>query len=77
MVEQIKDFMVNSFQIDRERIVPEAHLIDDLELTSLDIVDIAMFIEEEYGIVLEEEDLSELTTVQSFLDLLEKAQLER
>ena len=73
MVEQIKDFMVNSFQLDRSRIVPEAHLIDDLELTSLDIVDIAMFIEEEYGIVLEEDDLSELTTVQSFMDLLEKA----
>lgn len=76
MVEQIKNFMVNSFQIDRNRIVPDAHLIDDLELTSLDIVDIAMFIEEEYGIVLEEEDLSELTTVQSFLDLLEKAKEE-
>lgn len=77
MVEQIKDFMVNSFQIDRSRIVPEAHLIDDLELTSLDIVDIAMFIEEEYGIVLEEDDLSELTTVQSFMDLLEKAKEEK
>ena len=77
MIEQIKDFMVNSFQVDKDKIVPEAHLIDDLELTSLDIVDIAMFIEEEYGIVLEEDDLSELTTVQSFLDLLEKAQKEQ
>ena len=74
VIEQIKDYMVNNFQIDRDVIVPEAHLVDDLKLTSLDIVDIAMFVEEEYGIVLSEDDLSELTTVQSFVDLLESSQ---
>ena len=46
------------------------HLIDDLQLTSLDIMDVAMYIEEEFGIVLEEEDLADISTVQSFMDLL-------
>ncbi len=73
MIEEIKDYMVNNFQIDRDAIVPEAHLADDLKLTSLDIVDIAMYVEDEYGIVLGEEELSEVTTVQSFIDLLESS----
>ncbi len=72
MVEQIKDYIVTNFQIDKDSITPDAHLFDDLQLTSLDIVDIAMYIEEEFGIILEEEDLAEVSTVQSFLDMLEK-----
>jgi len=72
MVEQIKDYIVTNFQIDRDSITPDAHLFDDLQLTSLDIVDIAMYIEEEFGIILEEEDLAEVSTVQSFLEMLEK-----
>lgn len=71
MVEKIMDYMVETLQIDRERITPEANLFDDLQLTSLDLVDIAMYIEEEFGIVLEEEDLTDVSTVQSFLDKLE------
>ena len=74
MIEQIKEYMVNNFQIDESAITPDAHLIDDLQLTSLDIMDVAMYIEEEFGIVLEEEDLADISTVQSFMDLLEKQQ---
>ncbi|MBR6503792.1 MAG: acyl carrier protein [Firmicutes bacterium] len=74
MIEQIKEYMVNNFQIDESAITPDAHLIDDLQLTSLDIMDIAMYIEEEFGVVLEEEDLAEISTVQSFMELLEKQQ---
>ena len=74
MIEQIKEYMINNFQIDEAAITPDAHLIDDLQLTSLDIMDIAMYIEEEFGVVLEEEDLAEISTVQSFMELLEKQQ---
>ena len=66
--------MINNFQIDESAITPDAHLIDDLQLTSLDIMDIAMYIEEEFGVILEEEDLAEISTVQSFMELLEKQQ---
>ncbi len=72
MIEQIKEYMITNFQIDKSAITPDAHLIDDLQLTSLDIMDIAMFIEDEFGIVLEEEDLADVSTVQSFVELLEK-----
>lgn len=72
MIEQIKEYMVTNFQIDESAIKPDAHLIDDLQLTSLDIMDIAMFIEDEFGIVLDEEDLADVSTVQSFVELLEK-----
>ena len=74
MIEQIKEYMVTNFQIDESTITPEAHLIDDLQLTSLDIMDIAMYIEEEFGIILEEEDLADVSTVQSFVELLERQQ---
>jgi len=71
MIEKIKDYMVENFQIDKDSITPDAHLFDDLQLTSLDIVDIAMYIEEEMGIILDEDDLGDISTVQSFMDLIE------
>ena len=72
MIAPLKAYMVTNFKIDESAIKPDAHLIDDLQLTSLDIMDIAMYIEDEFGIVLDEEDLADVSTVQSFVELLEK-----
>ena len=74
MIDKIKEYMINTFQIDEDAITPDAHFVDDLQLTSLDIMDIAMYIEDEFGIVLDEEDLGDIATVQDFTDLLEKQQ---
>ena len=51
------------FGIDPGAIELAAHLIDDLDLDSIDLVDLAVSLEEERGIKLDEDDLKSVRTV--------------
>jgi len=61
-----------------EQVSPEAHLIDDLDADSLDIVDLTIAVEEEFStdeiqLEIPEEDAAEIRTVQNLLDYLTNA----
>jgi len=64
----IKNFLVEEFEIDAEKITPAAHLKDDLGLESLDFVDIAVIVQKEFGLTLKGE---EMTTIRTLDDLYE------
>jgi acyl carrier protein len=49
--------------IDPERIRPDARLVDDLELDSLDWIDLAMRLEERLPVALQERRLAEVHTL--------------
>ena len=51
------------FGLEPATIELSAHLIDDLDLDSIDLVDLAVSLEEERGIKLDEEDLKSVRTV--------------
>lgn len=46
--------------------------IEDLGCDSLDMVELTMFVEEEFGIVIEDEESLNLVTVQDAIDLIAK-----
>ncbi|MCY4618613.1 MAG: acyl carrier protein [Chloroflexi bacterium] len=61
-----------------EKVTAEAHLIDDLEADSLDIVDLTIAVEEEFStdeiqLEIPEEDAADIRTVQHLLDYLSNA----
>ncbi len=61
-----------------EQVTAEAHLIDDLEADSLDIVDLTIAVEEEFStdeiqLEIPEEDAADIRTVQHLLDYLSNA----
>lgn len=61
-----------------DKVTPEAHLIDDLDADSLDIVDLTIAVEEEFStddvqLEIPEEDAAEIRTVQDVLDYLTNA----
>ena len=58
---------------DREIVKPDANLVDDLGLDSLDIVEAAMACEEAFGVVLEDDRVAELVTVRDLFKLVESA----
>ena len=64
----IKNFLVEEFEIEEEKIVPTAHLKDDLGLESLDFVDIAVIVQKEFGLTLKGE---EMTAIRTLNDLYE------
>lgn len=61
-----------------ENITADAHLIDDLDADSLDIVDLTIAVEEEFStddiqLEIPEEDAAEIRTVQDLIDYLTNA----
>ena len=63
VMEKIKAIIAEQLNIDESEIVPEAAFIDDLGADSLDIVELIMSMEEEFGMEIPEDDIESLSTV--------------
>lgn len=71
MFENVKNVLAAQFEIDPEIITPDTNLVDDLGADSLDVVELIMSLEDEYGVVISDELAAELTTVGKIADYLE------
>lgn len=71
-LERIKNKMVETLGVDEEKINLEANLADDLGIDSLDAVELAMALEEEFDIKLSDDELQELITVLDVQNCVEK-----
>jgi len=71
IVEKIKEFLIEEFEVDGDEIQPEANLRETLRLDSLDYVDLVVSIESNFGVKLVEVDFVEIASFQSFYDLIE------
>lgn len=68
----IDDFLIDEFELEPEQLVPEASLKDDLEIGSLDFVDIAVIVEKEFGFKVVSEELVDVRVLQDLYDYIEK-----
>lgn len=58
--------------IDAAKVVPEAHLLRDLDLDSLDTMELTLGLEDHFGIEIPDQDLEGLTTVSDAVGLVER-----
>ncbi|MDF2457484.1 MAG: acyl carrier protein [Cytophagaceae bacterium] len=72
IIAKINEFLVEEFEVDADKIVPEAVLKDTLELDSLDYVDLVVIIETTFGFKVVAEDFTGVNTFQDFYDLIER-----
>ena len=68
VLDQIKDTMA----IDESKITLDAKLKEDLELDSLDSVELIMSAEEEFGIEIPDEDVMNFKTVNDIVNYIEE-----
>ena len=61
--ERIKNIVVDLLGVDADRVVPPARFREDLEADSLDLVELIMAFEEEFGGEITDEDAQKITTV--------------
>ncbi|MBL8154830.1 MAG: acyl carrier protein [Anaerolineae bacterium] len=61
--ERIKNIVVDLLGVDADRVVPSARFREDLEADSLDLVELIMAFEEEFGGEITDEDAQKITTV--------------
>ncbi|MFZ5475962.1 MAG: acyl carrier protein [Myxococcota bacterium] len=70
IVRRVKDLIAESLGVNPTEVVPDASFIDDLGADSLDIVELVMAIEKEFGIEIPDEDAEKISTVQDAIDYI-------
>ena len=72
MLEKIKEMIADSLGVDAGTITGESSFKDDLGADSLDLFELVMALEEEYGKEIPTEDLEKLTTIGEVVEYLNK-----
>ena len=72
VLDQIKKILVETMDIDESKITLDAKLKEDLELDSLDSVELIMSAEEEFGIEIPDEDVMNFKTVNDIVNYIEE-----
>ena len=70
--EKIIDIISSQLSVPKEKVVPQASFMDDLGADSLDLVELVMAMEEEFGMEIADEDAEKLQTVQDTIDYVKK-----
>ena len=70
--DRLKKIVVEQLGVDEEDVKPEASFVDDLNADSLDLVELIMSLEEEFGAEISDEDAENIRTVQDAVDYIEE-----
>lgn len=72
--QKVKEIIVDKLGVDESAVKPEAAFIEDLGADSLDIVDLIMALEEEFGIDIPDEEAQKLRTIGDAVKYIESHQ---
>jgi acyl carrier protein len=61
-IEKIKDIIMEQLTVERDQIISEARIMEDLGADSLDVASISMAVEDHFGVVLADENVDRMQT---------------
>ena len=70
--EKIRAILADQLDIDEDRITMDSNLAEDFDADSLDVVDVVMSLEDEFGIEVPDEAMAELQTVGDVVRFVEE-----
>ncbi|MBO7594085.1 MAG: acyl carrier protein [Salinivirgaceae bacterium] len=70
IIEKINNILAEEFEVDKNIIKPDAPLMRTLELDSLDLVDVVVLVEQNFGFNVTGEDFAKIRTFQDFYNLV-------
>jgi acyl carrier protein len=70
--EKVKHIIVEQLGVDEDEVKPEASFVDDLGADSLDVVELVMALEEEFGLEISDEDAEKLSSVKQAIAYIEE-----
>ena len=68
----LKEALIELFEIDEAKITPEAKIYYDLEIDSIDAIDLLDFIRKKTGYRMEAPDFKEVQTLQDIIQIVHK-----
>ncbi|RMH20409.1 MAG: acyl carrier protein [Acidobacteria bacterium] len=72
VADKVKSIIADQLGVDEKEVTPEASFTDDLGADSLDIVELVMAFEEEFGLEIPDEDAENIATVQDAIAYIEQ-----
>ena len=70
--ERVKKIVVEHLGVEGDKVTEEASFIDDLGADSLDIVELVMAFEDEFGVEIPDDAAEKITTVKDAIDYIEQ-----
>jgi acyl carrier protein len=74
ITERVRASLVELFELEPARIVPEARFDDDLEIDSIDAVDLVEHLSRTFGQRVSPREFRSVRTVQDLIDIIERLQ---
>jgi acyl carrier protein len=72
VVAKVKEIIVQQLGVDAEKVTLEASFVDDLGADSLDVVELVMAFEEEFGVEIPDEAAEKIATVKDAIEFLKQ-----
>ncbi|MBW1797268.1 MAG: phosphopantetheine-binding protein [Deltaproteobacteria bacterium] len=75
LIIRIAEIMINELKLEDvtpETFDPEIDLVDEVGIDSMDLATVALVIQDEYGIRIDEDDYPKLTTIRLIADYVEE-----
>ena len=72
MLEKIQAMLAEALNLPLEKVAPDAKIVDDLGADSLDVVELLSRLEDEYGIMIPDDEVENLVTVADVANAIEE-----
>lgn len=69
--DRVKKIVLQQLLVDESKVEPEASFVDDLDADSLDLVELIMSLEEEFGLEIADEEAESIRTVQDAVNYID------
>lgn len=70
MLDKIREYLHENYDIDKDAVSEESELGNDLDLTSFQLVEICAELEDEFGIEISEDDLPGIITIGDLMNVI-------
>lgn len=68
--EKVKSFLIDEFEIDEDKIYAASRLKEDMGIDSLEMVDVVVLVDQEFGFKMKPEDFKSIKTLDEFCEFI-------
>ena len=72
VADKVKSIIVEQLGVDEEEVTPDASFVDDLGADSLDVVELVMAFEEEFGVEIPDDAAEKIVTVKDAITYIKE-----
>ena len=70
VVVKVNDFLIDEFELEEDQLIPDAKMKEDLDIESLDFVDIAVIIEKQFGLKVTSEQMVKIKKLEDLYNFI-------